>query len=575
MANDVDPVLSVPSVQEVPAAQEVPDGPPAEERIGVALSGGGLRASLFSLGVLIGLVECGKNRQVTHLASVSGGSITSAAVAQVCDYSTQTPEEFATVSAPLAKALCKRGTFILSWSAVQALGRTIGPRLRDGLLASLPALVVFGYIAASVLNGAHVNLAGLHADQWPWSRVALVMLALLVLLLLLARGFLQEVVYSITLARVADSAHRRGRKLRDLAESATTHVLIATDLASGEPVYFSRTFVACPPYGWGTPGETGTASAVYASAAFPLVFPPRRLSRKRFRFEDGTLPPPYPRRLKVSDGGVHNNLGTDWFQLLAEPGADPRHRFGGGTSSGQLTRVTTQIVVNAGAASGGLKHVYPFTSVRRTMSILYDNTVQPRLDALRELRPDKRDRNVVIDISESPYHLARRYSNTLHGAQRDRAKDVRTLFATRDEVYWLAFARQTSETPTTLSRVGLEAGARMVMHGYLSAIVAMHVLMDVPLPAQIHDEGYFLDICGRGVVKEPHETEKVATPERKQGASDSPDEVPDESPEEVPAEVPAEPADETPAGFAASRVDVDAASSVAGQRVSRRPVTKP
>lgn len=49
-----------------------------EHRLGLALSGGGFRASLFHLGVLRRLAELGLLRQVTQLSTVSGGSIVAA-----------------------------------------------------------------------------------------------------------------------------------------------------------------------------------------------------------------------------------------------------------------------------------------------------------------------------------------------------------------------------------------------------------------------------------------------------------------------------------------------------------------
>lgn len=51
--------------------------------IAIALSGGGHRASLFSLGVLLALVDLRLNRQVSYVASVSGGSITNASAFNV------------------------------------------------------------------------------------------------------------------------------------------------------------------------------------------------------------------------------------------------------------------------------------------------------------------------------------------------------------------------------------------------------------------------------------------------------------------------------------------------------------
>lgn len=49
--------------------------------LGLALSGGGVRAALFSLGVIIGLIETGCNRRLRCVASVSGGSILNAVLA--------------------------------------------------------------------------------------------------------------------------------------------------------------------------------------------------------------------------------------------------------------------------------------------------------------------------------------------------------------------------------------------------------------------------------------------------------------------------------------------------------------
>jgi hypothetical protein len=50
--------------------------------LSVALSGGGHRASLFGLGVLLYLADVGRNNDVTSIASVSGGSITNGYLAQ-------------------------------------------------------------------------------------------------------------------------------------------------------------------------------------------------------------------------------------------------------------------------------------------------------------------------------------------------------------------------------------------------------------------------------------------------------------------------------------------------------------
>lgn len=66
---------------------------PSTERsgLGLCLSGGGFRASLFHLGVLRRLAEVGLLHQVTDVSSVSGGSITAAQLAQTTPTWKDTP----------------------------------------------------------------------------------------------------------------------------------------------------------------------------------------------------------------------------------------------------------------------------------------------------------------------------------------------------------------------------------------------------------------------------------------------------------------------------------------------------
>ena len=51
----------------------------------VALSGGGTRAALFAVGGLLALVDRGLGEKILQVASVSGGSITNAYIAQRCN----------------------------------------------------------------------------------------------------------------------------------------------------------------------------------------------------------------------------------------------------------------------------------------------------------------------------------------------------------------------------------------------------------------------------------------------------------------------------------------------------------
>src|SRR5262249_61902601 len=62
-------------LDETKAARTRSRGLKGMSRLGLALSGGGLRATLFHLGVVRFLRDAGLLRDVTHVVSVSGGSI--------------------------------------------------------------------------------------------------------------------------------------------------------------------------------------------------------------------------------------------------------------------------------------------------------------------------------------------------------------------------------------------------------------------------------------------------------------------------------------------------------------------
>ena len=60
------------------AAARATDGEGAKATLGLALSGGGFRASFFHIGVLARLAELDLLRRVEALSTVSGGSIVGA-----------------------------------------------------------------------------------------------------------------------------------------------------------------------------------------------------------------------------------------------------------------------------------------------------------------------------------------------------------------------------------------------------------------------------------------------------------------------------------------------------------------
>lgn len=73
------------------------------KRIGLALSGGGFRATLFHLGMVRFLRDAGILPLVTHITSVSGGSVLAAHLVLNWDRYTGTPDQFEGVAAEVIK----------------------------------------------------------------------------------------------------------------------------------------------------------------------------------------------------------------------------------------------------------------------------------------------------------------------------------------------------------------------------------------------------------------------------------------------------------------------------------------
>src|SRR5206468_11344036 len=68
-------------------------------KIGLALSGGGFRATLYHLGLVRFLRDAGILPQVSHITSVSGGSILAAHLLLNWDRYNGSPDEFEAVAA--------------------------------------------------------------------------------------------------------------------------------------------------------------------------------------------------------------------------------------------------------------------------------------------------------------------------------------------------------------------------------------------------------------------------------------------------------------------------------------------
>lgn len=427
----------------------------SSRHIGVSLSGGGHRASLFGLGALIYLVDAGKGPEISCVSSVSGGSITNGWVGLKTDLFLAGSGDFRSDVAPLAAAVSTKGTL---WRAP----------LTYAYLALVVAVLVVATVACFPLEGL-----------WP---LAVWIVALAVVgWLLRQRGWIA--------ARSLDRALFRGVDLARL-NPTTDHVICSCDLQTAESVFFSGRFVYSYRLGWGEPGDLRLARAVGASACLPGAFAPVVLPIERHNFTlAGAGDDPLTRML-LTDGGVYDNMGTEWPLRLGA-----RLREGGGPNP-PPHMVDEVVVVNASAGLGVSRRTSvttpilgEITSLLAVKDVLYDQTTSVRRRLLdvrfRATRAGVDDGAVrlaggMVQIDRSPYDLPRDFASG-HDELARRAGAALDLLTPGEEKAWKAEADANRSVKTALSKIPADRAARLMRHAYVLTMVNMHVLRDYPL----------------------------------------------------------------------------------------------
>lgn len=216
-------------------------------RVGLALSGGGFRATAFGLGCLRALHDAGVLPKVTVVSGISGGSL----LAALWAYGPTRFDEFD----EQVVALLRRGLQLRLATGTVAPGRLIR-RAGDLVAAAAPR----GRERAS-RNRTDVLAAALAN-----------------------RAF-------------------GDRDLSDVSHPGLATVLSATDLITGRAVRFGSSGSSSWMYGR-IVEPIRVAEAVAASAAFPLLLP---AVQRTYTFErDGQT---QRHRVALTDGGVYDNLG--------------------------------------------------------------------------------------------------------------------------------------------------------------------------------------------------------------------------------------------------------------------------
>ena len=240
--------------------------------IGLALSGGGFRATLYHLGVIRYLRDSGSLPLVGDIAAVSGGSILAAHLVLNWGRYTGTDAEFA--------------------EAAGEVVRFVQHDVRNRIVRRLPLL--FPIRLAGKLTG--------------WSAANFTPNAFL-------EGYYRTFLYG-------------DRRLFELPEQPALHML-STNVSDGVMAVFNREGLHIQKRERGdtdpfrhVAGQTATiAKVVSASSAFPGFFPPVEITAADLGVHEGQFPTE-----SFTDGGVYDNLGIRAFAWLTDHRGRSYHR---------------------------------------------------------------------------------------------------------------------------------------------------------------------------------------------------------------------------------------------------------
>ena len=299
------------------------DGTDGSVDIGVSLSGGGHRATLFGLGVLLYLAHAHDerdqplSRRVAAISSVSGGSITNGFLAQSLDYRCAEAAQVEVAAQTLATQLAEHGV-LFARRRVRAYAIALGGLATLGLLGLAAGLTLRtgGSVVIALVSILALLLAALAAQ---------------------ARGRVCE--WALADALFSD---RAGHPYPlSIMTRSTRHIICATEIQTGQALWFtakgavSRAFTLTD-----EPGNLSLARAVQASACLPVAFPPRRLRAQPTRLLEANWPRTgrLPTRAVVVDGGVRDNLGVDVFLAWGRRSRRVRSRTSATSSSSAARR---------------------------------------------------------------------------------------------------------------------------------------------------------------------------------------------------------------------------------------------
>jgi len=250
--------------------------PEPTKRTGLALSGGGYRATAFHLGTLKKLEELGILQHVDVISTISGGSIAGACY---CSFK----GSFADFYDDLYNGLRKKNVIRRVLFSFTMLGLILFTALFLG-----PAIYFLGW------------------SEKPWLFVVFFAIYIIVLLKV------QFIVFPVSkrIERLYDKFFYKNKKLGDLPDTPLL-VIGATNLQTARSFSFSKYWMQDSTYQFMDipvrfkPTNFPIARAVMASSCVPFAFTPVTIHKKFF--EDPTMADKF--HPVLVDGGVYDNQG--------------------------------------------------------------------------------------------------------------------------------------------------------------------------------------------------------------------------------------------------------------------------
>jgi hypothetical protein len=145
-----------------------------------------------------------------------------------------------------------------------------------------------------------------------------------------------------------------------------------------------------------------------------------------------------------------------------------------------------------------------FLAFVRILTVMYENTVRPRLSMLRQ--EEIVGTSAVIDLAASPLDTAEALVKSENQDVSERAKGMSRLLAGAAQNYWVDFLNTTSTLRTTLASVGFDSASGLVRHGYLNATVALHAQLNASDLMSVPPVAWFEQLVRDGrAPEEPHQ----------------------------------------------------------------------